>query len=188
MNSPADSVPNDVPVADLLADNVPALRRYVRSRMGPALSAREASVDIVQSVCRELLQQGERFEDRGPHALRAWLQRAATRKILQKARWHRSPVRDIGQEAQGSGVWSQCKETAPSPSEEAVGKERLQRFERAYAALDPVYREIISLVRFSGLSHAEAAAIMRRTPESCRTLLRRALVQLSGLLEREDPS
>ena len=57
----------------LLERHLPALRVYVRLQAGDFLREQESSSDIVQSVCRELLQDLDAFEYRGEGQFRAWL-------------------------------------------------------------------------------------------------------------------
>ena len=51
----------------LLERLLPDLQRYVKRNVGDLLAAKESSSDLVQSVCRELLERlgSERFEYRG---------------------------------------------------------------------------------------------------------------------------
>ena len=49
----------------LLTEHLPALRAYVRARLGPKLAAHESASDVVQSVCRELLQEQGNLDYRG---------------------------------------------------------------------------------------------------------------------------
>lgn len=175
---------DDGEIAALLDAHRPALHAFVRLRMGPALAAREHCSDVIQSVCRELLQGRERFEYRGEEAFRAWLFTAATHKILQKARYHKAPPRDVAREVPISvhrelaRAYSSCI----TPSREVSAREQVVAFEAAFDRLSEQDREIIALVRIAGLPHAEVARRLGRTVEGSRTLLRRALVRLSGLL------
>jgi RNA polymerase sigma factor (sigma-70 family) len=181
---------NEVWVARLLEEHLPALRAFVRLRMGPAVAARESSADVVQSVCRELLASRDRFEFRGDAALHAWLYTAALRKIMQKSRRHRSPVRDVVREAPidpDTGLLS-CYASCITPSRDASAKEQLERFERAFARLSDADREVITLSKIVRLPHAEVARQMGRSVESSRTALRRALVRLAAHLEPDSVS
>ena len=66
---------------------------------------------------------------------------------------------------------------------EAFAPLELERLEAAFAELPPAWREVIVLVRLSGLSHAEAARRLGRSEASTRTLLSRALARLATRLE-----
>ncbi len=175
-------------IAELLEQNMPMLQAFIRLRMGPALSARESSADVLQSVCRELIEERGRFDFRGDAALRAWLYTAALRKIMQKARHHRSDRRNVGREAGAAdpdAALLQCYASCVTPSRDASAREQVERFERAFQELSPDDQEVISLTKIAGLSHAAAGEQMGRTAEASRTQLRRALVRLAALLEPE---
>ena len=75
------SAMSDATVVDLLERNMPALQAFIRLRMGNALSARESSSDVLQSVCRELIAARGHVHFDGEAAFRSWLYTAALRKI-----------------------------------------------------------------------------------------------------------
>src|SRR5258705_6880905 len=58
---------------ELVVRHVDGLRAFVRLRVGPELRARESSSDLVQSVCREVLQDARRFQHAGESAFKSWL-------------------------------------------------------------------------------------------------------------------
>ena len=63
-----------------------------------------------------------------------------------------------------------------------MGREDLERIERAFAELPEDYREVILLSRLVGLSHREIAEDWGRKEGAIRVLLHRALARLSVLL------
>src|SRR5215510_4839674 len=73
-------------LAVLIERQLPALRAFVRLRGGRALRGWESSADVVQSVCREILQQKERFDYRGEPALKQWLFTTALRRLADRGR------------------------------------------------------------------------------------------------------
>lgn len=171
-----------------LERNLPVLRAFIRLRMGPALSARESSSDLLQSVCRELLQHRVDVEARGEPAMRAWLYTAALHKIQEKARFHRAQKRDVGREEAPStdddGELLSCYGHVVTPSRDLAAREQVARMEAAFQKLSEREREIITLARVAGLSHAEIATQLAIGEDNCRQILRRGLVKLSGLLEQ----
>src|SRR5262245_47991142 len=82
----------------LLERHLPGLIGYVRARAGPRVLAREASVDLAQSACREVLQDLSRFDYRDEAGFRHWLFLSAERKILERVRHHARDKRDGGRE------------------------------------------------------------------------------------------
>lgn len=177
---------------DLIARHVPRLHAYVRLRMGPGLRAREGTMDIVQSVCREALGDVRRgFDYRGEAAFVAWLLQAALNKLRDRHRFHAAAKRDVARESPGAALAG--GETDPtayasllSPSRDAIGREQIERLEAAFDELPEAYREVIILARGIGLPHAEVAAQMNRSPGATRMLLGRALAQLGDLIADDD--
>ena len=73
-----------------------------------------------------------------------------------------------------------------SPVEAAIGHELVVRLEAAFDRLPERYREMLTLSRILGLSHTEIADQIGKSEGAVRTLLSRALVRLSALLDEED--
>lgn len=73
-------------------------------------------------------------------------------------------------------------ESIPSPdinAPDAVEALRLQRLDAAIAALPGFYKEPLLLTAVSGLSHLEAAAMLKTTPKAVEMRLRRARLRLA---------
>lgn len=167
------------------------LRGYVRLRAGPELRAMESTSDIVQSVCREILENRERFQFRGEDGFRRWLYTTALRKLSNRARTRRTlkrgaPVRPIEDVPEGevAGGLLDCYRTFCTPSGAVQASEEVGRIEAAFDELPGEYREVITLSRILRLSHAEIALKLGRSEGATRTLLYRALGRLSEVLER----
>ncbi|MBK8979279.1 MAG: sigma-70 family RNA polymerase sigma factor [Planctomycetes bacterium] len=169
----------------LLAQHLPRLRAYVRLRMGPGLRMREGSMDVVQSVCRELIEHLDGFRYEGEQEFLGWLFTTALNKLREKQRFHHREKRSPGREASLDVADAEDLVALAhwlTPSRDAAGRERLQRLEAAFAALPDDYREVIGLARIAGLSHREIGARTGRTEAASRKLLGRALVRLGELL------
>jgi len=171
----------------VLQEQLPALRAYVRARLGPALAARESASDVVQSVCRELLVERGNVEYRGDAAFRGWLFTAALHKIWQRGRYWSAGKRDAGEEPEpgeddAHGLLGAYANLV-TPSREVSAKEQVGRLERALGQLPDADREIIALAKIAGLPHAEIAARTGKSEEACRQALRRALVKLAARLD-----
>ena len=168
---------------------LPHLRAAVRLRMGPALRARESASDVVQSICREVLSNLDRYEPRDGAGFRRWLHRLALNKIVDKQRYWRADRRDPGKEVPLDGVRSrallEAYAAAATPSRAAVELEDLRHIEEAFDRLPERQRDVILLTRVVGLSHREVADELGVTEEASRALLRRALVRLAGLLDHQ---
>lgn len=182
-------------IDELLDRHVPALKAFIRLRMGPVLRARESLSDLTQSVCREVIQNIDRLQYPGEKAFKHWLYTTAQRKISNRHEYHTADKRDAGRDIRRTSgpddeddpmSVSKVYATVYSPSQDAMAKEHVQQVESAFDALPDDYREVIMLSRFLGLSREEVAKEMNRTEGSVRNLLHRALSRLAELLEDPD--
>jgi len=174
----------------LIRAHLDDLRAYVRLQVDPRLRVRESCSDIVQSVCREVLEDLDGFEYRGAGAFRAWLFAAALNKVRRKGEFHRAQKRDVARERRAdsgtssrAGIYSSLCSPEPSPSEHAAGHEQAERIERAMDKLPDDYREALLLARVVGLSRREMADRMGRSELAVRTLVTRASIKLLAALE-----
>jgi RNA polymerase sigma-70 factor, ECF subfamily len=167
----------------LLAAQLPALRAFVSRRADRLLLSKESRSDLVQSVCREIVEHAARYEHRGEDSFRRWLQRTAERKIIDRYRYYTADKRDAGREAAPDAqAVLDARSGGPSPSQNAVAAEQAERLRRALAALPPHYGDVIRLARLEALPLAEVAARLGRTEDAARNLLFRALGALSDEL------
>ena len=179
------SSPDPSALPELLARHVPLLRAFLRLRMSRQLRSLEESSDLVQTVCRELLDHRDGFAFRGDAEFRAWLCTAALNKLRERERFWTAEKRDPQRKKElvtEDHALAACYASVLTPSRAAIGKESLERFERAFEELSEQQREVVILVRLSGLSHAQAAEQLGTTEVATRSLLHRALVRLTTLL------
>ncbi len=171
----------------LLAQHLPDLQAFLRKHADARILARESHTDVVQSVWGDAIVGIGLFEYRGPNSFRDWLFQVALNKVIDKHRFQAADKRDGSRELPqtepgGRSPVREAHDAGASPSAAASARESAAQLERALASLPNAYREVILLARFDGLSHEEIAAQLGRTVEASRTLLRRALIQLSGEL------
>lgn len=168
-------------VLTLLQQHLPALRAFVRLKAGPSLLARESLSDLAQSVCRDVLENPERFRFGGEAEFRKWLFTVALRKIADRAEHWRAGKRDPARERAGldeqeirglAEVWT--------PSRQAAAREELQRVEAAFVKLAPEKQEVVLMARLMGLSHAQIAQELGKTEVAVRSILSRALAELAA--------
>jgi len=171
----------------LLEMHLDGLRAFVRLRTGPELRQRESSSDLVQSVCREILEQAHRFQHPSESAFRRWLYTTALRKISDRADHWRTQKRDAGREqpfpSQGEVGLLMRYGSFSSPSQHAMVREEVERVERAFEQLSDEQREVITLAHVAGQSRAEIAEQMGRSEGAVRVLLHRSLARLAEVLE-----
>ena len=170
-------------LAVLLERHLPGMLAFVRAHAGQKLLERDASMDLVQSACREVLQDVGRHEYRDEAGFRHWLYLAAERKILDRARYHGRDKRAGAAEFSPSEAEARALLDGYSaictPSRDAIAREELARAESALARLSEEQREVILLSRIIGLSHAEIAAKCGKSEVAVRSLLHRALARLA---------
>ena len=165
----------------LLAQYLPQLHAFVRVRLGP-LRARESSMDVVQSVCRELLDARTPFEFRGEERFRAWLFTAALNKLNDKRSFHGQQRRDVRREDPHADEASRLVASLLTPSVDAIGKETAEALQAALAALSEEHREVVTMARIVGLPHRVIAEVLGRSEIAVRQLLVRALLRLAAEL------
>jgi RNA polymerase sigma-70 factor (ECF subfamily) len=179
----------------LLERHLGSLRSYIRVRLGRGLRRKETSLDLTQSVCRQVLQNFDAFDYRGEESFRHWLLRQAENKIRDRRRFWLRGKRDKDLEVPGAELLSLHgpRELVPralqdlcTPSRHVAGKEELARLERILHALPEDFRTVIELARLQGLSHREIAGRMGRSTSATRTLLSRALARLATELEAQE--
>ena len=179
-------------VDSLLERYLPALQAFVRLRLGPSIGKHESVSDLVQSVCREVLGGRERFVDQGEPAFRGWLFTTALRKIVDKQRYWHAEKRDVGRRvheqeaAADAGTLIEQYATLATPSREASLHEQMARVEAAMQQLSEEQREIVTLHKIAGLSHADISKQLGKSEENCRQILRRSLVKLAELLDEQN--
>ena len=176
---------DQVSLEQLLERYLPQLHAYVHARLGNGLGAREGSVDVVQSVCRQVLGARASFEFRGEERFRAWLFTTALNKLREKHRLHTNQRRSVKREEK---ALDHEPVTAAAffitPSQHAMGKETADAIAAGLAALSEEHREVITLARIAALPHRVIAEVMERSEEATRKLLGRAILALAEQLEQ----
>lgn len=178
----------------LLEHHLPGLRAFIRLRAGERFRARESCSDLVQTVCREVLQHLDRFQYDGETGFKQWLYTTALRKIMDRHRFWGRDKRDIGRDVdpgpgQTTGADARLLDayaTVHTPSQDAMLKEEMERLEQAFDQLPDDYREVITLHRLVGLTHKEIAAQLDRSEEAVRKTLSRGMARLSRLLRASE--
>lgn len=169
----------------LLQRYLPQLHAFVHARLGAELRARESSLDVVQSVCRELLSARAQFDFQGEDRFRGWLFTAALNKVRERHRRLHADKRDIAREVDAEAADSFAAVAhLLTPSQDAIGNETTAALRASLAALSEEHREVITLARLVELPHRIIAEIMSRSEEATRQLLARAMVQLVRELGR----
>jgi RNA polymerase sigma-70 factor (ECF subfamily) len=157
----------------LIARYLPRLRRWAHGRL-PAWARDLADTqDLVQETVFSAFRQVERFEVRGEGALQAYLRQALVNRI-------RLEIRRASRRPQTAELDNRTEDAGPSPLEAAIGREAVERYERALARLRHQDREAIIGRLELGLSNEELAeALGKRTANAARMAVERAVLRLA---------
>lgn len=169
----------------------PRLAAVVRMRLGSRLRAKMETMDVVQDALLAALPHLEvkQFESGG--ALFHWLTKLLENRIRDMADHYAAGKRDAARErpletpaAGGDTAYGPLANMATwgTPSQVVSGREEIERLEAAVDKLPDDQREALILVRYEGMSMAEAGAVMERSPDAVRMLVSRAIVKLGQLL------
>lgn len=179
---------DDLAIEELLERHLDGLREYLKREIGAAVKARETPEDLVQSVCREILRNVDRFQYNGEDGFRQWLFTSALRKLKDKHRYYLRERRDLRREVpiQGQGSSSdprliQLFATICSPSQDAVRKEELAAAQAAFEELPERYQDVIVLAYVEQKNGAEIAEALDVTEVNARRILSRARARLAKL-------
>ncbi len=176
-------------IDELLREHLPGLRGFIRLRTGGFLRSLESTTDLVQSVCREILEHRDRFRHPDEDGFRKWLYTTALRKISKRGDFYRAQKREVARNVPlpsgGDEDLLSCYRNLGAPSGVARAREEVERIEGAFDQLSEDHREVITLARIVGMSHAEIAERTGRSEGATRMLLYRGLERLSEILERE---
>lgn len=174
-------------VPSLLERYLDDLQAYVDRHAGAVLQGKETPADLVQSVCREVLEGVQRgaFEYRGEAQFRQWLYQAALHKITTKARFHDAKKREQRREDSLDDLLDSQGEVpfgvSRTPSRAAVAGEEYARFLAAMALLPPEQRQVVEWAQLEGVPHKEIARRLGISEPNSRMVLSRALARLAKI-------
>ncbi len=154
------------------------LQRWAKGRL-PAYARDLADTDdLVQDTLVQTFRRIDSFEPRGVGAFQAYLREAVLNRIRDEIRRkRRRPERGELDEREA--------DRAASPVEQAIGREAVDRYERALTRLRPDEREAIIARVEMGYSYEELAEALRKpSPDAARKAAKRALVRLAVEMER----
>jgi RNA polymerase sigma-70 factor (ECF subfamily) len=162
----------------LFARYVPSLNRWASRRL-PQWARDDADTeDLVQETLLQTFKRIDGFQPQGRGALHGYMRTALLNRIRDEIRRAgRRPGRDEMDIEQTDGK--------PSPLEEAIGSEAVERYERALARLRPEEQEVVIGKVELGFSNEElATALGKPTPEAARKAAQRALLRLAEEMNR----
>jgi len=156
----------------------PRLVRWAHGRLPAWARGAVDTQDLAQDALIQVVRRIGSFEPRHDAALQAYARQALYNRLRDEVRRaRRRPPPEL--------LDSAMPGREPSPLEQAIGKESIERYEAALARLRPADREAI-IVRFEmGMSNAEVAQALGKPSEAAAHMtVSRALVQLAREMSR----
>lgn len=156
----------------LFARYVPALQRWTSGRLPRWARDVADTNDLVQDTLLHTFQQIAGFEPRSEGALHAYLRQAVKNRI-------RDEIRKRHRRGAKEGIDSDVLDHEPSPLEQAIGHQALDRYEAALGRLREEERDILIGRIELGLTYDElAVASGKPSADAARKAAQRALVKL----------
>lgn len=172
-------------IASLYALYRQSMIALIHRRLGHTLHGLMESVDLVQSVWKDVLDDLPRFEDRGPDSLKRWLHTCLLHKIYAKKRFHDAGKRDAGRVSPLPPSDLGLASTDPTPSQDASAHEDLERVLTALRRLPPEQHEIMLLRMRDELTHEQVGQRVGKSTEAVKKMYRRGLERLIDMLPAE---
>ena len=156
----------------LVERSLPPLKRWARGRLPQWARGLAETQDLVQDAVMRALPRLKTFEARHPGALQAYLRQAITNHI-------RDEIRKVNTRPTPTELRDSHADLGPSPLEEAIGHEGLERYEAALETLRPADREaIIARLELQQSYEEIAIAIDKPSPDAARMAVARAVKAL----------
>lgn len=163
----------------LFARYLQPLRRWARGRLPRWARDMSDTQDLVQETLLQTFKRIDAFDARGPGALQAYLRQALMNRVRDELRRfdRRGPTDSVDPALPAGGE---------SPLEEAIGRQNVERYERALARLRPTDREMIIARVELGCSYEQLAeSLGKPTAAAARKAAQRALLRLATEIKRE---
>jgi RNA polymerase sigma-70 factor (ECF subfamily) len=157
----------------LIARYIPRLRRWASGRLPRWARDLADTEDLVQDTVLQTFKRIDTFEPRSEGALQAYLRQAIVNRI-------RDEFRRAARRPAPAELDPRSPDAGASPLEEAIGREALERYERALARLRPQDREaVIARVEMDSTNEEIAVALGKPSANAARMAVERALVRLA---------
>ncbi len=162
----------------LFARHLKPLQRWASGRLPKWARDLTDTDDLVQDTLLHTFKRIDAFEPRRVGALQAYLRQAILNRL-------RDELRRKGRQGRSVGLDDIDLEGGGSPLEEAIGREAVERYERALERLKPEEREAIVARVELGYSYDDLAeALNKPTADAARKSAERALVRLAEEMKR----
>jgi len=152
---------------------IPRLQRWAHGRLPASARGALETVDLVQDTFIQVLRRLDDFEPRHPGAFQGYLRLTLVNRI-------RDEIRRVQHRGVAEALDTASPASDPSPLEQAIGQETLERYEAALARLKDDDREAVIMRAELGCSYAEIMEALDK-PSIAATYMTvsRALVRLA---------
>ena len=164
----------------LISRYLPALKRWAHGRLPTYARDIRDTGDLVQDTVIRALSHLDSFEPRREGSFLVYLRRSVRNQIVDEIRRaRRRPGRDP--------LPQDLVDRTPSPLEEVIGREALERYEAALARLTENQQEAVMMRVEMGFTYPEIAlALGRPSANAARMLVARALVRLAEAMDERE--
>ena len=164
----------------LLSRYLPRLRRWASGSLPMHARSLMDTADLVQDTLMKVVEGLDRIEVRGPGGFLAYVRTAVLNRIRDEVRWaERRPGPD--------GVPETLPDRQPTPIENAIGADLMQKYEAGLARLDEGDRQLLHLRIELDYDYDEIAAITgREKKNAARMAVQRALSRLADAMGHGD--
>ena len=157
----------------LVARYLPRLKRWATGRLPIWARDLADTQDLVQETVVRAFRKIEGFEPRGEGALQAYLRQVLVNRI-------REELRRVGRRPVSEPIDEHREFDGASPLEQAIGREAVDKYERALLKLRPEEREAIVMRIELGCTFDEVAgALGKPTANAARSAVNRAVLRLA---------
>jgi len=161
---------------------LPPLQRWARGRLPSWARDLTETDDLVQDTLLRTLHRLDDFEYLRTGAFLSYLRRGVMNRV-------RDEIRRVGRRPPATETASGLLAEDPSPIEELIGKETLERYEGALAQLKPSDREAAIARIELELDYRQIAQLLGKpTPDAARMAVSRALVRLAKVMKESEGS
>lgn len=167
----------------------PYLLAIAAEEMDVALQAKGGASDVVQETFLEAVRDFSHFHGVSSEQLRAWLRCLLVHRLAKRGRhFRKSRKRKIDRECRLQELLPDGAEDLPlfaldpTPSENVLDQEQMERLRRAIERLPADYRRVVQLRYQEGLPFEAVGERMGRTATAARLLWRRALERIKHVL------
>ncbi len=162
----------------LFARHIKPLQRWARGRLPKWARDLADTDDLVQDTLLQTFKRIGDFEPRRVGAFQAYLRQAVLNRL-------RDELRRKGRQPRATDLEGLELDATQSPLEEAIGREAVERYERALQRLKAEEREaIIGRIEMDYTYEELAEALGKPTPDAARMAAQRALVRLAEEMKR----